>query len=127
MRTIIFASLLLVFSTGTEAFELTSILHPSLNNAQAKYVHHRRRPHHRSTVYEPDRSRPPATNDEDKWTYRTEGTLYPYATGTSVLDQYSGRVPVIAAGVCVYADVDWLQREVNSIVGHREKSLSKLQ
>src|SRR5258708_5328651 len=67
-------------------------------NAQARHNHrhHRYGPYRKTDVIKPD------------WPYVDMPVSYPYATGTSVLDEYTGRVPVIRRGECVYPDVDWL-------------------
>lgn len=73
-------------------------------NADARYRYHHRQHHHRDIIYTPDRSTATVRNE---WPYVQEEIIYPLASGTTVLDTYSGREPVISPFDCGYRGVDW--------------------
>lgn len=72
--------------------------------ANARYRYHHRQHHHRDIIYTPDRSTATVRNE---WPYVQEEIIYPLASGTTVLDTYSGREPVISPFDCGYRGVDW--------------------
>lgn len=122
MKLITFTCLFVVLSVGTgladgprswgEYFNDETRNH--LTSANARYVrHHRHRGHHRDPVYNPDRGRisPDTAVVKASWPYVQEKVIFPYATGTSILDDYSGRRPVISGASCANPTIRWYQLE----------------
>lgn len=99
----------------------TEPLFPSTNgmkaknhDAQARYTRshrHRHNPRVYSSVYDPSRDAPrpliPQYSDKVFPNFSGMAVIYPHATGTAVLDAYSGRRPVISAASCANPTLKW--------------------
>lgn len=121
MKLITFSCLFVALSTGIGHSEPIFLRHPLSAdnlNANARY-HARRHARHghqlhvkrsdRAPYYEPDRTSVSAAlaSVRSDWPYVQEEVKYFFATGTTVLDKYSGREPVIGAMDCANPTVDW--------------------
>lgn len=108
MKTIILGCLFVALSTATgHTGQLSRWFSGTRTSHEARHTHHRR-PLDATHVYEPPRPRfsnPEYT--EGKFPLFKAAFLYPYVTGTSILDEYSGRVPVIARSECSYPSRSW--------------------
>lgn len=103
MKRIFFICLFVVSSSAIARADWKEIF-----NASARYTHH---PHHarhadRTHLYEPSnrRASPDTTVVKDTWPYLDEAIRYPNASGSTILDAYTGRQPVISATGCGYPD-----------------------
>lgn len=82
-----------------------------VQHAQARYIHRRHVKHpDRTHVYEPSR----VVDREDSWpAFKNMYVIYPYMSGTTLLDSYSGRRPVINAGSCADPTIEWHRATTN--------------
>lgn len=84
---------------------------------------HRVRHHDRTTIYNPDRTlvNPDTSVVKATWPYVEAEVIYPYATGTSILNAWTGRVPVISDSRCMNLSAGWYLRDrVSQIEGSIE-------
>lgn len=91
MKTIIFALVFVVSCAGIAHSGHSSRHHHSYRSSNGNRVQLR----HRDIVYNPDRMvvSPDTTNVKETWPYVEAEVMYPYATGSSVLDLARTTIP----------------------------------
>lgn len=94
---------------GWTTLTIAVLLVTSIATATARRYHVHHRHHSRSDIYTPP-SRSVALEKDgtagvsDTWPYVQHVIRYPGASGTTVLDAFSGRQPVISTSDCRYLD-----------------------
>lgn len=92
-----------LFADTASSRQLSQRPHSSeISNANARFVSHRHRYRHSYRV------RHSNVRDNKTVTWATGVPVrYPYATGTTILDAFEGRKPVIGRSDCDYPGQDW--------------------